>query len=57
MNFGIKAFLDKSQNPIYYIIFKIDFNNTIFYTTFLQNRKAESLSNTSIILFLQNLNS
>ena len=35
MDFRIKAFLDKSQNPSYYIILEIYFNNTIFYTTFL----------------------
>ena len=56
MNFCIQTLFDQQKHPMYQLIFPINFHHTLLHWTFLKNCKTKSLSYTSIVLFLQNLN-
>ena len=57
MNFGVETLLDQHEDPVYEFILPVDLHYTFFDWTFLENCKAKTLSNTSIVLFFKNLHS
>lgn len=55
MNLLVQRLVDKVNSPMYHVILNKRGNDSIFYTTLLQDGDTESLSNTTVFLFFQNL--
>lgn len=56
VDLGNETFADKTDHPCNQLIVPIDTDDAVFYAALLQNGQTETLSNTAIVLFLENLN-